>query len=264
MGREIKRVPLDFEWPRAKVWRGYLTPDSLKEAPCPAGPQCVHGVTPARAWVAEIAHLALMLDDDRHAQQRQRPLHPYFDSLPKPWATGENLFSVMRGHATPAPRPSPDIAEFGAGLAGRETSPLGHDAIDRWRATDKLIVAAGLDPERWGICPECDGDGSVEAYPGQRADRETWEPTEPPTGDGWQLWETVSDGSPISPVFADAEGLAQWLTTEDSCGGSTRPMTIEQARGFVGVGWAPSFIVDAGGVHEGAKYVGTEAAVQQP
>ena len=28
----------------------------------------------------------------------------------------------------------------------------------------------------------------------------------PPTGDGWQLWQTVSDG-PVTPVFDSAEKL---------------------------------------------------------
>ena len=26
MGRELKRVPLDFQWPENKVWDGYLNP----------------------------------------------------------------------------------------------------------------------------------------------------------------------------------------------------------------------------------------------
>ena len=26
MGRELKRVPLDFSWPRGQVWQGYLCP----------------------------------------------------------------------------------------------------------------------------------------------------------------------------------------------------------------------------------------------
>lgn len=33
---------------------------------------------------------------------------------------------------------------------------------------------------------------------------------EPPKGDGWQLWQTVSDG-PITPVFATAEELIDWM-----------------------------------------------------
>lgn len=35
--------------------------------------------------------------------------------------------------------------------------------------------------------------------------------TEPPVGDGYQLWENVSAGSPVSPVFATANELAAWM-----------------------------------------------------
>ena len=37
--------------------------------------------------------------------------------------------------------------------------------------------------------------------------------TEPPKGNGYQLWETVSEGSPSSPVFKTAEELAKWCET---------------------------------------------------
>lgn len=33
---------------------------------------------------------------------------------------------------------------------------------------------------------------------------------EPPEGDGYQLWETTSEGSPVSPVFASFEELCEW------------------------------------------------------
>ena len=59
-------------------------------------------------------------------------------------------------------------------------------------------------------------------YPGQRAEAEAWEPTDPPTGDGWQLWETTSEGSPSSPVFATAEALADWCETGATVFGSHR------------------------------------------
>ena len=49
-------------------------------------------------------------------------------------------------------------------LAGREGGFMGHDAIDRWRATAALVSAAGLDPEGWGKCATCGGSGSIEAY----------------------------------------------------------------------------------------------------
>ena len=33
---------------------------------------------------------------------------------------------------------------------------------------------------------------------------------EPPKGDGYQLWETVSEGGPVSPVFRTLEELSDW------------------------------------------------------
>jgi len=38
-------------------------------------------------------------------------------------------------------------------------------------------------------------------------------PIEPPQGNCFQLWETVSEGSPVSPVFETKEELATWLST---------------------------------------------------
>ena len=249
MNHEVKRVPLDFGWPLNKVWEGYLMPDSLRERPCPAREACERGQTSARAWVGEIAQLALMLDDDMCS--RGNDLYPFFRSV--------------TGRGTPGlrPRPSTDIREFVTGLAGREDM-VEPNVSDRRRATNRLIEAAGLDPETWGVCPKCEGRGSVEAYPDQRADTEAWEGTGPPSGEGWQLWEIVPEGSPVSPVFATAEELAHWLTTPEggaAAGSSRQPMTIEQACEFVGVGRAPSGFMTAGGVRNGASYLGPEARV---
>jgi hypothetical protein len=36
------------------------------------------------------------------------------------------------------------------------------------------------------------------------------EPIDPPTGEGWQLWETTTKGSPHSPVFETLEQVAEW------------------------------------------------------
>ena len=36
---------------------------------------------------------------------------------------------------------------------------------------------------------------------------------EPPEGEGYQLWETTSEGSPVSPVFATLEELCSWCET---------------------------------------------------
>lgn len=33
---------------------------------------------------------------------------------------------------------------------------------------------------------------------------------DPPTGEGFQLWETTTEGAPVSPIFKTAEELADW------------------------------------------------------
>lgn len=210
MGREVKRVPLNFEWPIGKVWEGYLLPDELDEQQCRSCGS--RGSTPARQWVEQMAALCLLLNNDLRSQEQGRPMHPYFDD------TGSRADM----------RPTPDIAEFTIGLAGRGVPGDFHDSIDNWRATEKLIQAAGLDPETWGICAACAGHGSVEKYPGQRAEAEAWEPTEPPTGEGWQLWSTTSEGDPMTPAFPTREALARHCAENGVSWFGDRTATYEQ------------------------------------
>ena len=61
-------------------------------------------------------------------------------------------------------------------------------------------------------CPHCEGDGqSWKCDAIQALYKATRDGGEPPTGDGYQVWENVSEGSPISPVFATSEEIVQWL-----------------------------------------------------
>ncbi len=234
MSREVKRVPLDFDWEMDKRWQGYLMPEALQVPDCP---ECKgSGMTSARKWVEQITTLLLQLNTDLSSQAQGRHLHPYLQDT-GPRAAGR--------------RPSPDIAEFAIGLAGRGEAGRFHDAIDTWVATDKVIAAAGLDPEVWGKCLNCSGSGSIEAYEGQSADAEKWECTEPPVGEGWQLWETVSEGSPISPVFDSAENLAHWIAD------SKQAQSYESALKFVNVGWAPSMMLSSAGLQTGIDAIGT-------
>jgi hypothetical protein len=239
MGREVKRVPLDFDHPLNKVWTGFLMPEELRLSTCP---DCDgRGTTMAAEWVRSIVHLLLMLDDDLLAQKSGRALHPYLAEL----------------MSSPDGRPSADIAELGTGLAGREGSFFGHGALDRWRATAAVVKAAGL-PDTWGQCSNCSGSGEVGTAE-QRAAHEAWTQTEPPAGDGWQLWETVSEGSPISPVFASAEDLARWMT-RNRCTVDGPMGSYEAALRFVQAGWAPSFMSSPEtGFMSGTEWVGAES-----
>ncbi|MDE2099689.1 MAG: hypothetical protein KGL39_20720 [Patescibacteria group bacterium] len=183
MGRELKRVPLDFDWPLHKTWEGYVNPHYKK---CP---DCTDGYTVARRYVHALVQLIMIAGEDSLRGRKH------------PWLQNAGL--------CPVEPPTPDMAELTSGLAGREPSPLGHDSCDNWRAEAKIIAAAGLDPKVWGICPTCEGDAIDPAF---KAAYEAWQAYEPPTGDGYQLWDTTGDGSPITPVFASLDALCKYAS----------------------------------------------------
>jgi len=85
---------------------------------------------------------------------------------------------------------------------------MGHDSLN-------AAVCVGARLKRYRVsyrCPTCRGRGYV-ANRSVSAKIARWRETEPPAGEGWQLWETVSEGSPVSPVFPTPEALATWLAT---------------------------------------------------
>jgi len=235
MGREARRVPLDFDWPLKKVWGGYLLPDRLHEETCP---ECGgSGSTDALKWVQTVAYLLSALADDTNKEQRGRPMHPWLQPLK------EISFNASAG------RPGPQFVEFFDGLTSSKVG--GGDRIfgrDTYRTAFALIEAAGL-PEEWGWCPGCAGLGSIEKYDGQRAEAESWESVDPPSGEGWQMWETTSEGSPMSPVFATADELATWLAqTGASMFGETtatkeRWLAIITGTDFAHVQIAPGVVI---------------------
>jgi hypothetical protein len=44
----------------------------------------------------------------------------------------------------------------------------------------------------------------------EEVDKKLKELCEPPKGNGYQLWETTSEGSPVSPVFETLDELCEW------------------------------------------------------
>lgn len=211
-------MPLDFDAPLGETWAGYVRPDETCIPPCTA---CKgRGETAASRWLQAVGQLVSMLGQDYLNQQRGRPMHPYLSQL-------QNSPRYEVG------RPSEDILELVTGLCGEPTMmgfPHSH------RPYQKLVAAAGVRND-WGMCPNCNGEGS-NPTPEEQERYDAWQPTEPPTGDGWQLWQTVSEGGPVSPVFPTPEGLAHWLTTPHA--GMDRMDSKAAALRFVHAGWAPS------------------------
>lgn len=79
---------------------------------------------------------------------------------------------------------------------------------------------------------------------------------EPPEGEGYQLWETVTEGSPMSPVFETPEKLATWLVDNriSTCG-TTGQVDFETWLIFITQhGWAPTLIFSQSrGLESGVK-----------
>lgn len=72
---------------------------------------------------------------------------------------------------------------------------------------------------------------------------------------GWQLYETVSEGSPLSPVFATKDELAAWMS--GPAAGRER-VSPDVAAKFVAEGWAPSFVSSPQtGFVSGVKWIGS-------
>ncbi len=136
MSRQLRRVPLDFDWPLNKTWDGFVNPHY---ATCPS---CKgRGETTARQRVSDLVSLLLLSGADVQRGQ----CHPYFHA--------DGLYN------TAGQVPSADLLELTDRLAGREArSPFGYDSTARWEALKKIVAAVGL-PDTWGECPACAGTG---------------------------------------------------------------------------------------------------------
>lgn len=97
----------------------------------------------------------------------------------------------------------PMAAEVNAWSRGRG---LGHDGINQGVCIEARCKREGVPY----TCARCAGSGRVWPTPEIQQRYKTWKPVEPPTGDGYQLWEICSDGSPQSPVFSSIEELCTW------------------------------------------------------
>jgi hypothetical protein len=290
MGREVRRVPLDFDWPLNEVWEGFLMPDRLDGEKCP---DCKSGYSPQAQNLYDLWYGYLPFDPSSTGSTPWRhdspPVRAFAErnvgNSPEFYGSGEgaivregqrlaNLFNEQWSHhlsqddvdalitadrlwdftRTPTrdgwqkkDEPvTPTAAEVNAWSIGG----FGHDGINASVVVRARCEREGIDP----ICPTCNGHATVEKYEGQRAEAEAWEPTDPPKGDGWQLWETVSEGSPMSPVFAKADELAEWMS--DPARGD-RWVPGDVARKFVEKGWAPSGVLTPGrGYQSGVEAVG--------
>ncbi len=68
-----------------------------------------------------------------------------------------------------------------------------------------------------------------------------------------QLYETVSEGTPVSPAFATQEELIEYLATHGDDWGHGTPYSKDAAERMVRGGWAPSLIMMGRQIYSGAE-----------
>ena len=80
-------------------------------------------------------------------------------------------------------------------------------------------------------------------------------PGDPPKGEGYQMWETVSDGAPISPVFKTPEELAQWLSDTNASAFGNETATYDEWLKMIHAEWSPTCILTPNGMVSGVKNI---------
>lgn len=131
-------------------------------------------------------------------------------------------------------------------------SGMGHDCINQWVCVNARCARNG----EATLCDVCNGSG--ESWPSEelKAQSEAWEPTEPPVGDGYQIWETVSEGSPVSPAFANPSDLAAWMVANDDS--ITKDNDFDAWMKFIDAGWAPSLVGSSAGIQDGVAFMASK------
>lgn len=331
MSTELKRVPLDFDWPLDKVWHGFINHfrDSQEECKLCQGSgyspyaKSLHdkwygyvefhpketGSTPFlptdKAIVEEITR-KVKRDDETYEFYRQEHLrfemglrHPLFDSdrstpeeFEAKWgveidrdAVDEivpvvmteairmcNLYNGQMSHHL-------DDEDVKALIANGRLKDLTHDFVpgQGWTEKSPKVMPSAREVNLWSLsgfghdglnqhfviedrckragkpkhCMVCEGDGYTQMEKGRKL-AEAWRPTEPPEGEGYQMWETVSEGAPISPVFETPEALAEWLADNATHKGLSK----EEWLSVIGAGGASvSFAIVGGEMMNGEQFV---------
>lgn len=290
MGRVLKRVPVGFDWPMNKVWDGYLNPHYAKSHNCDAcegsgsSPEALRmkdqwygdapfkpedrgstPFTPENKAVSARAERNVTRAPEYYGggeaaiQREARRLAGHFNRAWSHHLNADDVAALIDGgrlmdftHTwTPETHwkmkeppyfPTPEEVNVWSISGG-----FGHDSINQWIVVGAECKRLGIDPE----CPTCKGEGTIWDSPEDKKAAEEWTLTDPPVGDGYQIWETVSEGSPISPVFLTPEELARYMSTTKW--GADKGSSYETWMEFInGPGWAPSMIIDKNGIRTGA------------
>lgn len=218
MGRTLKRVPLDFNWPLHQTWKGFLNPYSSQECKSCYGSGLntatkqlsdewyTHLRTDGKeGWMYHLEQedVQALIDADRLWDFTRVPRNAEQEEVVKnKIAGGGNSWLPESNGYIPTADEVNKWAKIG----------LGHDAVNQWICVKARAQRLGI----YGECPFCKGEGVIWQTEEIKKLHEEWQLFEPPKGNGFQLWETTSEGSPISPVFSTIESLCDWCAENAS------------------------------------------------
>ena len=130
------------------------------------------------------------------------------------------------------------------------------DALNEWIVNHKLWIAGNHEDQlnnescrKYKYYAEwVDNPPDIESYR-----KEKWKATD----EMWfQMYENVSEGTPVTPAFKTKKELAEYLIdTGNSYDGK---WTKEQAYGFIESEYCPSLIMNSSGVHKGKEIFNKE------
>lgn len=327
MGREIHRVPLDFNWPLNKPWKGYLNPHYIH---CHNCPDCENGYSEYGKYLNDLWYGYVHFNPEDNDSIPCTPESPAIDAFarrqiersPEYYGTGEmaiyrealrlcDLFNNQWSHHLNQDdvnalveagrlwdfvrRPLRPVTEndiqthayylwIEAGCPESDGVEFWNKSVEEhshyWLPYDNGYIPTAQEINDWSIggfghdsinasivcnaraeregksiaCSTCGGSGSYWESPENEKQADEWEREDPPKGEGYQCWETVSEGSPISPVFAVPEELADYMVRNPW--GADKNTTFEEWCKFIrGPGWSPSFVIDSSGIRSGVSSV---------
>lgn len=245
MSREVRRVPLDFSWLLNKVWESYLYPEELHPEDCF---DCTHGLSPQAQSFYDQWYGKVPFDPSStgstpflpEGEEARRWAERQIERSPEYYGEGELAIQKeaerITGFWNKAWAHHLSEEDVAALIENDRLYDLTHSwtSENGWQRREDGHIPTAAEVNRWSLfgmahdstnafscvearakregvpylCSSCGGSSTVESFPGQKGLRDSWEPTEPPTGEGWQLWETVSEGSPVTEVFATPLELA--------------------------------------------------------
>lgn len=209
MGRHCKRVPLDFSWPMKTLWIGYVNP--YKGVECP---YCENGYS-------------------EKAQEIIAQVYPWKQGgmtfLPNPYKEGSQYNPLAKEHHMT----QDEVDYYMSHQHKNKLETVNRIMADRFPEADKvtpeifsqlslllwdftynldgLLIQYHSEKEGWdSSCPHCHGEGELFLNEEIKRQHDEFQWVEPPTGEGYQMWEDTSEGSPITPVFRTAEELAEY------------------------------------------------------